>query len=61
MIRRCACRSSSPRTAATRRAATFAPPAGSPAVKDIKIIPVDYDYIEKESGRIKRRFNEIFQ
>ena len=36
-------------------------PEGSPAVKDITIIPVDYEYIEKESGRIKRRFNEIFQ
>jgi iron(III) transport system substrate-binding protein len=38
-----------------------AAPEGSPAVKDINIIPVDYDYIEKESARIKRRFNEIFQ
>ena len=36
-------------------------PEGSPAVKDINIIPVDYEYIEKESGRIKRRFNEVFQ
>jgi iron(III) transport system substrate-binding protein len=39
----------------------IAAPEGSPAVKDINIIPVDYEYIEKESGRIKRRFNEIFQ
>ena len=38
-----------------------AAPEGGPAVKDINIIPVDYDHIEKESGRIKRRFNEIFQ
>lgn len=38
-----------------------APPEGNPAVKDIKIIPVDYDYIEKETGRIKRKFNEVFQ
>ena len=38
-----------------------APPDGSPAIRDLKIIPVDYDYIEKETGRIKRRFNEIFQ
>ena len=39
----------------------IAAPADSPAVKDINIIPVDYEYIEKESGRIKRRFNETFQ
>jgi iron(III) transport system substrate-binding protein len=39
----------------------IAAPEGSPAVKDINIIPVDYEHIEKESGRIKRRFNEIFQ
>lgn len=36
-------------------------PAGSPALSSLKILPVDYDYIEKETGRIKRRFNEIFQ
>ena len=36
-------------------------PEGSPAVKDLKVLPVDYDYIEKESARIKRRFNEVFQ
>lgn len=36
-------------------------PAGSPEVKDLKIIPVDYDYIEREASRIKRRFNEVFQ
>jgi iron(III) transport system substrate-binding protein len=37
------------------------PPAGAPALKDVKILPVDYEYIEKESGRIKRKFNEVFQ
>lgn len=37
------------------------PPQGSPAVRDIKVIPVDYEYIEKEAVRIKRRFNEVFQ
>ena len=37
------------------------PPQGSPAVADIKIVAVDYDYIEKEAVRIKRRFNEVFQ
>lgn len=36
------------------------PPEGSPDMKTIKINPVDYDYIEKESARIKKRFAEIF-
>ena len=36
-------------------------PKGSPDMKTIKIIPVDYDYIEKEASRIKKRFTEIFQ
>jgi iron(III) transport system substrate-binding protein len=39
----------------------IAPPAGAPDLKSLKIINVDYDYIEKETGRIKRRFAEIFQ
>jgi len=37
-----------------------APPQGSPDLKTLKILSVDNDYIEKETGRIKRRFNEIF-
>jgi iron(III) transport system substrate-binding protein len=37
------------------------PPEGSPDLQSIKILPVDYDYIEKETPRIKRRFNETFQ
>lgn len=37
------------------------PPADSPGVKDIKLLPVDYDYLEKAGTVIKRRFNEIFQ
>jgi iron(III) transport system substrate-binding protein len=36
-------------------------PKGSPDMSSIKINPVDYDYIEKESSRIKKQFNEIFQ
>ena len=36
-------------------------PKGSPDMSSIKIIQVDYDYIEKESPRIKKRFTEIFQ
>jgi iron(III) transport system substrate-binding protein len=39
----------------------IAAPAGSPALSSLKILPVDYDYLEKEAPRIKRRFNEIFQ
>src|SRR3954453_21792016 len=39
----------------------IAPPQGSPDLKSLKILPVDDEYIEKETGRIKRRFNEIFQ
>lgn len=37
------------------------PPAGSPPVKDIKLLPVDYEFLEKAGAGIKRRFNEIFQ
>ena len=39
----------------------IAPPPGSPALGDLKLMPVDYDYIEKDTGKIKARFNEIFQ
>jgi len=37
------------------------PPAGSPPLGAIKIMPVDYDRIEKEAKSLKDRFNEIFQ
>lgn len=37
------------------------PPAGSPAVSDLKLLPVDYDAIEKEAGEVKEKFNEIFR
>jgi iron(III) transport system substrate-binding protein len=36
-------------------------PAGSPDLKSLKIIAVDDDLIERETARIKRQFNEIFQ
>jgi iron(III) transport system substrate-binding protein len=41
--------------------ADIAPPPGSPALASLKLMPVDYDYIEKETGKIKTRFNEIYQ
>jgi iron(III) transport system substrate-binding protein len=37
------------------------PPAGGVALDKIKVIAVDYEYIEKEAARLKKRFNEIFQ
>ena len=37
------------------------PPAGNPQMNQIRLIPVDYDHIEKESANIKKKFNEIFQ
>jgi iron(III) transport system substrate-binding protein len=39
----------------------IAAPAGSPPLSSLKILPVDYDYTEKEAPRIKKKFNEIFQ
>lgn len=37
------------------------PPAGAPPVTALKILPVDYDYLEKASPQIKKKFNEVFQ
>ena len=39
----------------------IAPPAGSPDLASLKILAVDTDFIEKDTARIKKRFNEIFQ
>ena len=36
-------------------------PAGNPPLSAIKMHPIDYDYIEAESARIKRRFAEVLQ
>jgi iron(III) transport system substrate-binding protein len=41
--------------------ADMEPPPGNPPIAKIKLMPVDYDYIEKESKNLKNRFNEIFQ
>lgn len=37
------------------------PPKGSPAVKDLTILNVDYNQIEKDTATIKEKFNEVFQ
>lgn len=37
------------------------PPAGSPDLKSLTILAVDYDDIEKQTGGIKKKFNEVFQ
>ncbi|HSB62375.1 MAG TPA: extracellular solute-binding protein, partial [Vicinamibacteria bacterium] len=37
------------------------PPPGNPPLDRIKLIPVDYEQIEKEAKALKTRFNEIFQ
>ena len=39
----------------------IAGPEGNPPLGNIKIQPVDYDYIEAESTRIKRRFADVMQ
>jgi len=36
-------------------------PEGSPPLGNIKIHPIDYDYIEAESARIKKRFADVLQ
>jgi len=36
------------------------PPAGSPPIKDVKVLPMDYGYIRGASPTVKKRFNEIF-
>jgi iron(III) transport system substrate-binding protein len=36
-------------------------PPGNPPISDIKMHTIDYDYIEAESPRIKRRFAETMQ
>lgn len=41
--------------------ADLPPPEGATPVKDIKLLNVDYDFLEKQSTAIKRKFNEIFQ
>jgi iron(III) transport system substrate-binding protein len=37
------------------------PPPGNPALSQIKLMPVDYDQIEKAAAALKKRFAEIYQ
>jgi iron(III) transport system substrate-binding protein len=37
------------------------PPAGSPDIKSMTVLPIDYKSIEADSADIKEHFNEIFQ
>lgn len=37
------------------------PPPGNPPLAQIKLIPLDYERIEKEAKSLKTRFNEIYQ
>jgi iron(III) transport system substrate-binding protein len=37
------------------------PPPGNPPLSQIKLMPVDYEQIEKDSKVLKTRFNDIFQ
>jgi hypothetical protein len=34
---------------------------GEAALKDINLLAVDYDQIEKDASTIKKKFNEVFQ
>lgn len=37
------------------------PPPGNPPLSAIKLMPIDYEYVEREAKSLKNRFNEIFQ
>jgi iron(III) transport system substrate-binding protein len=37
------------------------PPPGNPPLGQIKLMPVDYDQVEKDSKALKNKFNEIYQ
>jgi iron(III) transport system substrate-binding protein len=39
----------------------IAPPHGQPSLKNVKVIPIDLDRIEKNAKELKEKFNEIFQ
>ena len=37
------------------------PPPGNQPIAQIKLMPIDYDQIEKDAKSLKARFNEIYQ
>jgi iron(III) transport system substrate-binding protein len=37
------------------------PPAGNPPLGQVKLMPIDYEQIEKDAKMLKTRFNEIYQ
>jgi iron(III) transport system substrate-binding protein len=37
------------------------PPEGEIALKELRLLAVDYDALEKDAPAIKKRFNEVFQ
>src|SRR5262245_45058601 len=39
----------------------LAPPAGETALKDLNLLAVDYDALEKDAPAVKKKFNEVFQ
>jgi iron(III) transport system substrate-binding protein len=36
------------------------PPAGSPPIRDIKVIPMDFPYVQSVTPAVKKKFSEIF-
>jgi len=37
------------------------PPDGQPALRDVKVLPIDLDLVEERGRELKTRFSEIFQ
>jgi iron(III) transport system substrate-binding protein len=37
------------------------PPEGEIALKELNLLAVDYDALEKDAPAIKKKFNEVFQ
>jgi len=37
------------------------PPEGEIALKELSLLAVDYDALEKDAPAIKKKFNEVFQ
>jgi iron(III) transport system substrate-binding protein len=36
------------------------PPAGSPAIASVKVMPMDFPYIQRATPAVKKKFHEIF-